>query len=76
MNDTQETKMESILRQKLGDEYCKDTFFTLSNHIAGLGLLPRENAAILNASICSLASKTIASFKMAMSNLVSHHLYI
>ena len=77
MNGDQETKMAEILKKKLGDEYCKDTFFTLSNQIAGLGLLPRENAAILNASICQLASKTIASFKDAMKKLgITSPLYL
>ena len=69
MNNNQEMCLESILREKLGDQYCKDTFFTLSNKIGGLGLLPRENATILNASICDLAYKTIKSFKISMSKL-------
>eukprot|EP01084_Bolivina_argentea_P312054 540226_1 len=73
----QEIKLEQILRKKLGNEYCKDTYFTLSHKIAGLGLLPRENAAILNAAICKLAEKTIQSFKNAMENVgITSTLYL
>eukprot|EP01083_Nonionella_stella_P317329 1154758_1 len=77
MDDKQEKQFEKILRTKLGDEYCADTHFTLSHQIAGLGLLPRENAAILNATICKLARKTIESFKTAMKEVgITSPLYL
>jgi len=40
-----------------------------SHNIGGPGLLERENATILNASILSLAKKTIKGFRQAMSRL-------
>lgn len=40
-----------------------------SHNIGGLGLLERENATILNASILSLAKKTINGFRQAMARL-------
>lgn len=40
-----------------------------SHSIGGVGLLERENATILNASILAVASKTIQSFKEAMKRL-------
>ncbi|MCJ1244819.1 hypothetical protein MMC30_002019 [Trapelia coarctata] len=44
-------------------------FIVCSHNIGGLGLLERENATILNASILSLAKKTINGFRQAMSKL-------
>lgn len=41
---------------------------TCSNHLGGIGLLERENAAILNASLIELARKTVAGFEQAMAN--------
>lgn len=40
-----------------------------SHSIGGPGLLPRENATILNASILGFARKTIRGFRLAMSKL-------
>lgn len=40
-----------------------------SSEISNLGLLERENASILNASIHKFAQRTIASFKLAMRRL-------
>ncbi|KAL4888579.1 hypothetical protein BDV59DRAFT_188487 [Aspergillus ambiguus] len=40
-----------------------------SHNIGGIGLLERENASILNASILRLAQKTIRAFKQALSQM-------
>ena len=40
-----------------------------SHNVGGTGLLERENATVLNASILSLAKKTINGFRQAMSRL-------
>ncbi|KAF8851031.1 DUF917-domain-containing protein [Acephala macrosclerotiorum] len=40
-----------------------------SHTIGGVGLLERENATILNASILAVAQKTVSGFKKAMSKL-------
>lgn len=77
MNGDQEIKLQQILTTKLGADYARNTHFTLSHHIAGLGLLQRENAAILNATISALAAETIASFQSAMSTLgITSPLYL
>jgi N-methylhydantoinase A/oxoprolinase/acetone carboxylase beta subunit len=59
------------------EERCKtlmlevnpDLDIVCSHTISGVGLLERENATILNASILSVAKKTINSFKRAMRKL-------
>ncbi len=58
----QEDVVHDILRAELGDEVD----IVLSRDIAGPGLLARENAAILNASILSFARRTIRAFIGAM----------
>ena len=65
----QEIEMVNVLKNKLGKDYCKDLHITLSHEIAGLGLIERENASILNASLHKLAENTIDSFKLAMKEL-------
>ena len=65
----QEIKMCQVLQNKLRDEYCKDLHITLSHEIAGLGLIERENASILNASLDKLAQYTVSSFELAMKEL-------
>lgn len=61
----QEDEARSILRQKLGD----DVDIVCSHDIAGPGILARENASILNASIVKFARKTIRNFLRAMLSL-------
>ncbi|KAF6818768.1 hydantoinase [Colletotrichum sojae] len=58
----QEDKVSEVLRQELGD----DVNIVLSHNIAGPGLLARENATILNASILNFAQRTIRAFIGAM----------
>lgn len=42
---------------------------TLSHKIGRLGLLERENAAIMNASLADLSTKVVSSFRTALRNL-------
>ncbi|GJD03043.1 hydantoinase/oxoprolinase [Colletotrichum higginsianum] len=58
----QEDEVERILRAELGE----GVNVVLSHHIAGPGLLARENATILNASILNFAQRTIRAFIGAM----------
>lgn len=59
------------------EERCKKLMLELvpnldivcSHSIGGVGLLERENATILNASILAVARKTVSSFKKAMRRL-------
>ena len=48
---------------------CPDMDVTLSATIGRLGLLERENAAIMNASLAALSKKVVASFREALSAL-------
>lgn len=41
-------------------------YVTLSHRIAGLGLLERENAAILNAALRPLAARMVPAFSAAL----------
>ncbi|WQF87079.1 Putative hydantoinase A/oxoprolinase, hydantoinase/oxoprolinase, ATPase, nucleotide binding protein [Colletotrichum destructivum] len=58
----QEDEVERVLRAELGE----GVNVVLSRHIAGPGLLARENATILNASILNFAQRTIRAFIGAM----------
>jgi N-methylhydantoinase A/oxoprolinase/acetone carboxylase beta subunit len=48
-------------------EECPDANVTMSHHLGRIGLLERENAALLNAALIDLARKTVASFVEAIS---------
>ncbi|KAL2005111.1 hypothetical protein VTN00DRAFT_2961 [Thermoascus crustaceus] len=61
----QEEQARDILLEELG----QDVNIVLSKEVAGVGLLARENAAILNASILEFAKRTIRAFKRAMRRL-------
>jgi N-methylhydantoinase A/oxoprolinase/acetone carboxylase beta subunit len=47
-------------------DLCPDTDVTLSHHLGRLGLLERENAALLNASLIGLARRTTRAFIRAL----------
>ena len=47
-------------------EECPEAAVTLSHHLGRIGLLERENAALLNAALVTLARKTVASFTRAI----------
>ncbi|OJD12468.1 hypothetical protein AJ78_06939 [Emergomyces pasteurianus Ep9510] len=61
----QEAHVRDILSAKLGD----DVNIVCSHEISGSGLLARENAAILNASIINFARRTLHGFMQAMLQL-------
>ena len=64
VNDDMEKKALSILRTKL-----PNADFTLSSEIGRLGILERENAAIMNASLRNLGKKTVDAFGQALKTL-------
>jgi N-methylhydantoinase A/oxoprolinase/acetone carboxylase beta subunit len=59
-----EDRAAEIVRQEFSD--C---FITVSHDIGRLGLLERENAAIINSCLHRLAKETIAGFRQAVSAL-------
>ncbi|WP_010531804.1 hydantoinase/oxoprolinase N-terminal domain-containing protein [Lentibacillus jeotgali] len=62
VSNSHETRTEEILREILGD----DIPVSLSSEIGSMGLLERENATILNASIINVAKKTADGFEKAL----------
>ncbi|OWQ83792.1 hydantoinase subunit beta [Roseateles aquatilis] len=61
LNDAQETAAAELIRQVI-----PDARLTLSSQIGRLGLLERENAAILNACLGPLGLEVIAAFRQAL----------
>ena len=59
VDDSAERRAEEILRQELGDELA----VVRSHDVGQVGILERENAAILNASLLPLAKEIVASFR-------------
>jgi N-methylhydantoinase A/oxoprolinase/acetone carboxylase beta subunit len=49
-------------------EECPDVPVTLSHHLGRLGLLERENAALLNAALVDLARRTTRAFERALAD--------
>ena len=64
VNSDMEERAAEIIRSVLPD--CA---VTLSSRIGKLGLLERENAAIMNASLSQLAEKVVQSFRTALKSL-------
>lgn len=64
INDGQEKQAAEILR-----EVIPNVNITLSSAIGRLGLLERENAAIINACLGDVAKRTIAGFEAALNKL-------
>ena len=56
---------EERARAILSDE-CPDAAVTVSHHLGRIGLLERENAALLNAALSDLARTTVAGFVAAI----------
>lgn len=54
---------QEALVGSLVNKYLSTAKVTLSHEIANIGLLERENASILNASLLQFASRTVASFQ-------------
>ena len=61
VNTECETKARDILQKAL-----PDVQFTLSSDIGRIGLLERENAAIMNACLCDLARLVVDAFRIAL----------
>ncbi len=59
VNDEQERKVYEIARELFGEEFP----ITLSNEIGTIGIIERENAAILNAAIRNLTDSAYSSFQ-------------
>ena len=64
VNSDMEERAEEILRNEIAD-----ISITLSSRIGRIGLLERENAAIMNASLAGLSRKVVASFQQALTKL-------
>ena len=61
VNDEMEKKAMEVMKKVLAG-----ADFTLSSEIGRLGILERENAAIMNASLRSLSSRTVDAFGKAL----------
>ena len=64
VNDSMEERAAEIIRQEL-----PDVLISLSNQVGRLGLLERENATIMNASLRGLAQQVARSFREALAEL-------
>lgn len=64
VNDAMERRTEELIRQTF-----PESTITLSSGIGRIGLLERENAGIMNASLASLARSTVSGFKNALRTL-------
>jgi len=62
VNTEHEEKAAKILREKLGEKVN----ISLSHEIGSIGLIERENATILNASLAGVIQKLTAGFKEAL----------
>lgn len=63
VNSEMEDKARSILAERL-----PQASFTLSSEIGRLGILERENAAIMNASLRQLSAETVKAFGKALTS--------
>ncbi len=72
--------VNSAMEERAGEIVANelpDASITLSSHIGRVGLLERENAAIMNASLADLSARFIASFQQALAQLnISAPFYI
>jgi len=64
VNDAMELRALEIISSE-----HPDSVVTLSSHIGRIGLLERENAGIMNASLSSLARETVEGFRQALSDI-------
>jgi N-methylhydantoinase A/oxoprolinase/acetone carboxylase beta subunit len=64
VNTSMEEEAAEIVRQVI-----PEASITLSNEIGRIGLLERENAAIINACLCDLANHTIQTIRKALSEM-------
>lgn len=61
MSESMELRVRDVLREEMGS-----VEITLSHEMGGLGLLERENSAIINASLLGLAAEICAAFEHAV----------
>ncbi len=64
INDEMEKRMAEIVRNEINDAEL-----TLSADIGRVGLIERENATIMNASLVELSKRVVGSFRTALKNL-------
>jgi N-methylhydantoinase A/oxoprolinase/acetone carboxylase beta subunit len=64
INSAQELRAEEIVRNEI-----PGVSVTVSHNIGRIGMLERENAAIMNASLSDLSTKIVASFRNALKKL-------
>jgi len=64
INPAQEIQVKEIAEQILGSDFP----ITMSHQIGGIGLLDRENAAIINAALQDVAKKMVISFQNAVAS--------
>lgn len=64
INDTMEKRMAEIILNE-----APDTELTLSSEIGRVGLIERENATIMNASLASLSRTVVNAFRSALAEL-------
>ena len=64
VNPTMEDRVAAIFEQE-----APDISLTLSSRIGRMGILERENAAVMNASLSDLAKKVVAAFRDALTKL-------
>lgn len=64
INACMERRIEEILRNE-----APDLHVTLSSEIGRVGLIERENAAIINASLADLSVRVVSAFKRALAEL-------
>lgn len=67
INDAMENRMAEIIRSEMPN--CE---ITLSSEIGRIGLIERENAAIMNASLADLSKAVITAFRDALRHLDIH----
>jgi len=64
INSEMEERAEEIILNEI-----PDSIVTLSSRIGRIGLIERENAAIMNASLADLSLKIVSSFRKALTEL-------
>lgn len=64
INGDLEERAAEIIKAEMGD-----VAITLSHNIGRIGLLERENAAVMNASLAEMSSRVVNSFRLALKEL-------
>ena len=64
VNSEMERRAEDIIRNEV-----PDALVTLSSNVGRMGILERENAAVMNASLLSLSKSIVSSFRSALFQL-------